>query len=198
MEYQPPTALPASPSGETYSNIPKFKRDVVAITEEKDLKGPEEKGVPPGHEVRTQRPFQEIRLPLLATLLTSAVFSVTAWFATVTFSSQSTSLAQHAFKKVFKIDVGVTLTVLRILQGILTGCTTYVLLAAFQLIQWTLVARENGANGLTVLALSPTTSVFGTLCMLFTSKPRMIDRVWALSRYVGNVLAPTTKYVDPF
>lgn len=145
-------------------------KHVFADATEKECE--DEQGVHP-------RPFNEIRFPLTATLFTSAVFAVTAWFAKATFTT-------HALKTAFNIDVGGTLTVLRILQGVLSGCTTYVVLSAFQLLKWSLVAREGGVNGLTVLALSPTTSTYGTLAILFASKPRAMDRLWALARCVGE------------
>jgi ABC-type uncharacterized transport system permease subunit len=130
--------------------------------------------------------FRETRLHLAFAVVTSAVFAITIWFARTTFSSRSGT--QETIKEVFKIDVGITLTILRILQGVLSACTTYILLGAFQLIQWTLVSRGNGLSGLAVLALSPTTSFLGTLGIMFSRKPHIMGRIWGLMRCVKKVI----------
>lgn len=81
-------------------------------------------------------------------------------------------------------DVSTTITIVRALQGILTTLVTVSLAQAFSYLQWSFI-RSSGADGVPYarqLALSPTTSVSGTLSLIFHRSTPLESRLWALFR----------------
>jgi hypothetical protein len=122
-------------------------------------------------------------ITLLAVVFASALFSVTSWFAHATFSDSSITRTQNALEKLFKGHVGNTLTVLSILQGLLSIVMGFVLDAILESIQWSLTSRNKGSRILTALGLSPTTSIFGTIGILFGRKAKGTDRCWGCAKY---------------
>lgn len=84
--------------------------------------------------------------------------------------------------KLLNVDVSNTLTILRLLQGVLSLCTTFVLLRAFEILQWALSGRKDGVRALLLLGLSPTTGVVGTTGLIFSRQVQWKDRVVAATR----------------
>lgn len=111
--------------------------------------------------------------PSLLMGLTIAVFSVTASFAKAAISTDSVSYLQKFSS---------TLAILRVLQGITSTLTNVALNQILELIQWSLVSRNNGLRLLTFLSISPTTGVLGMLGMVLRKYPRACDRAWAVCR----------------
>ncbi|KAI1967016.1 hypothetical protein LOZ58_000509 [Ophidiomyces ophidiicola] len=105
-----------------------------------------------------------LTLLLLWCLLSTALFSITAWIAQAKFSTSS------------------TLTWLRTSQGLLSTCSTIALAKVFELIQWALTGRNGGLYLLSLLGLSPTTGAWGATQIVFAKGARIFDRLWPALR----------------
>lgn len=113
----------------------------------------------------------------------TALFAVTAWFATSTFSGKPGNQANHILQSHLKISFSSTVTVLRVLQGLTSTFTAAAVAQSFEGIQWTLASRDRGVRLLSFLGLSPTTGIFGAVKLVFGRKEQQSDRAWAASRY---------------
>jgi len=120
----------------------------------------------------------------LAVIAATATFIVTAWFANATFSGESSARTFRVLKDVLHIDVRNTLTVLSILQGVLSFLMGIVLDDVLELVQWSLMGRAQGLQTLSILGLSPTTGAAGTLGIVFSRMANKTNRIWAGSKSV--------------
>ena len=121
-------------------------------------------------------------LLLLAVVLASACFAVTAWFAQATFSSTTSSRTNNALKNVLGVDTGDTLTILALLSGVLGFMMNLMLNETLDVWQWSLICRDNGVSLSTILAISGTTSSLGTMGLLVSRDPSTGARVWAAAK----------------
>ena len=118
----------------------------------------------------------------LAVLIASTTFAATAWFARATFSSTSSSSTRDFFKSVFGIDITDTLTVLAFLSGILAFLLGFVVDNLLDIVQWALICRSQGAELLSILAISSTTGALGTLGLLIDKPTPASARLWATGK----------------
>ena len=81
-------------------------------------------------------------------------------------------------------DVSTTITIVRALQGLLTTLVTVSLSQAFSYLQWSFIRSSHGDGTPYVrqLALSPTTSVSGTLSLIFHRSTPLGSRLWGFFR----------------
>ena len=91
-----------------------------------------------------------------------------------------TNSFSHSSK--LNIDVSSTLTILRLLEGVLSICSAIILLKSFENLQWTFSSRANGVSSLCLLGLSPTSDSLGTLGLVFSRHARWTDRLAATGR----------------
>ncbi|ORY14471.1 hypothetical protein BCR34DRAFT_560515, partial [Clohesyomyces aquaticus] len=82
----------------------------------------------------------------------------------------------------FKIDIGSTLAVLRIAQGVLSTLTTIGLLRALEMLQWGLAGRKHGLAGSAFLSLSPTTHILGVIRIVLSRLSNWSARGWSVIR----------------
>lgn len=139
------------------------------------------------------------RLHILLLLFTAAIFAVTAWFAQTTFSVSSIDNARSgsvlfisfcnprannstSCSSALFLGVSSTLTILRLLEGVLSACSTTVLLTSFGFIQWALTSRDDGVSSLCLLGLSPSSGYLGTLGLAASRHSRVVDRLAAGGR----------------
>ena len=159
---------------------------------------------PPAEEVRNRAPDGGVkrwfillfrgRTPLLLTVLSSALFGITAWFTQATFSTTTANAAgggsggsgsaKRMLGRLLKVQFGSSLAILRVLQGLLSTTTTMGLMKVFELIQWALTGRHQGLRCLSLLSLSPSTGLKGTLGIIFSRQARFADRLWGSMRCV--------------
>ncbi|OCT52480.1 hypothetical protein CLCR_09860 [Cladophialophora carrionii] len=107
----------------------------------------------------------------ILTTITTGVF-----IGTVLFGDDSTLAPSRYLVRRF----GSTVAVLRILQGLTSVLTTWVLSETLDLVQWTLVGREKGLRLLSLLSISPATGLSGMFMMIFLAK--LPERAWAMAR----------------
>jgi hypothetical protein len=89
---------------------------------------------------------------------------------------------------VLHLGVSSTLIILRLLEGVLSVCSSTVLLTSFSMIQWALTSRDDGVSSLCLLGLSPTSRYLGTLGLAFSRHSRWTDRLAAGAR-IGLITA---------
>jgi hypothetical protein len=128
-------------------------------------------------------------IPPLIVALATALFVAVAWFANATISDTSYTRTRNFIKTALHVDVGDTLTILSVLQGLLAFLMGMMLDSILELIQWSLMGRKQGLDLLSILALSPSTGVSGTLGILLCRTSGLQDRLWAFCKYVHLPIA---------
>lgn len=126
--------------------------------------------------------FAHTRSLILLAALSTGTFTLTVWYADAAFSAELTIHAAKAVNKLFRIEFGSAIAILRILQGLLATLTTASLYNAFEIVQWAHISDQDGAECLRVLGISPSTGVIGTLGLLVDRQARMVDRGWSSLR----------------
>ncbi|KAK1750897.1 hypothetical protein QBC47DRAFT_88788 [Echria macrotheca] len=112
----------------------------------------------------------------------SVLLAVIVYITTLTGQAESISEQKGHLSMVLKADVSTTLTLVRALQGLLTTALTVALATTFSYLQWGFVHRSPGMPYLRHLALSPTTSIWGTIRLILHPSPAWKSRLWALFR----------------
>jgi len=125
-------------------------------------------------------PFRQSLFHVFCTVLATVVFAITSWFAQATFSTAEGTNILNAIH----ISFGSTIAVLRFLQGLTSTCITILLNQALERVQWSLAGSQYGIRLLSLLSLSPATSLYGILGIAFGRRASFLDRVWALLRRV--------------
>ena len=113
----------------------------------------------------------------------TALFAVTAWFAGSTFAGKPGNQANHILQSHLKISFSLTVTVLRVLQGLTSTFTAAAVAQSFEGLQWTLASRDCGVRLLSFLGLSPSTGILGAIKLVIGKKEQQVDRAWAASKY---------------
>ncbi len=121
-------------------------------------------------------------IAILTMTVATATFISTAWFANATFSNRSFAHSKAILKNVLHIDISDTLTVLAVLQGVLSFLMGILLDNVLEIIQWSLMGRDNGLPALSILGLNPATGAMGTAGILCSGMATKTDRFWAFSK----------------
>jgi len=117
---------------------------------------------------------------VLATLLLLGMVAVIL----MTDRSETVSQERGSLPSYLKYDVSTTITIVRAIQGVLTALVGMTVSQSFSYLQWGFLrsSRDGGAPYLRQLALSPTTSVSGTLHLVFHRASGWEPRFWGLLR----------------
>jgi hypothetical protein len=115
---------------------------------------------------------------LIVTLVTTILLCATIGFSQATFSSTGASNIWH-------ISFTWSLAVLRILQGLTTSLTTFILCLGFESIQWTWI-EKTPCSLLTFLTISDSTGVMGLLRLGLNKAATRSQRLWPLLRYLHS------------
>lgn len=81
-----------------------------------------------------------------------------------------------------QLDAGAMLSVLAVIQAVITFTTNASLDQACEFLQWKLSADGAGIDTLTFLSLSSTTNWWGLIRIVMFSKSKSLNRIWAASR----------------
>lgn len=136
-----------------------------------------------GPQLRTRlERFNQTSTPILLCFLSICLLAIVITYVQATYSAEEWSNQGHPLSDLHKTDVGKTLTILRLSQGILSASISMALQNVFVLLQWSQMHRSNGVSYLNVLALSPTTGALGALGLIKSSAPRISAKIWALLR----------------
>lgn len=114
--------------------------------------------------------------------VSTALFAVTAWFAQTAFTPEAAIDATDALAKMFKMDAGDALAILRITQGVTSTCTTMGLTAAFEMLMWALAGRPEGIPFMRFLGIAPTTTIIGVISLVVSRVTELKDRLWSILR----------------
>jgi len=82
----------------------------------------------------------------------------------------------------YNINISSTLTILRLLEGLISLSASTVPLKTFGLLVWALSCRQSGAGALQVLGLSPIAGFPGTVALALSKNISWMDRVAAITR----------------
>ena len=122
--------------------------------------------------------LQQAALALASSALFTAIiliFAATSW-------AEVAADRQEALAWWMQGDVGTTILVVRVLQGLLTAVATTAICGAFTRLHW---RKMHGATGLSIVelvALSPTTLLLGTLRVVLGPHSGGMARMWASLR----------------
>lgn len=119
---------------------------------------------------------------VLATVLLLAMVAIIL----STDRSETLSQERGALPSYLKYDVSATITIVRAIQGVLTALVGMAVSQSFSYLQWGFLrsSRAHGAPYLRQLALSPTTSMSGTLLLIFHRASGWEPRLWGLLRFL--------------
>lgn len=107
----------------------------------------------------TSKKIQMSKSRLALAAASTTLFAVTAWFAASAFSSSPRNQANQILLSHFHVSFSLTITVLRILQGLTSTFTAAAVAQTFEEIQWTLASRDDGFRILSFLGIAPSTSI---------------------------------------
>ncbi|KAK4448934.1 hypothetical protein QBC34DRAFT_352135 [Podospora aff. communis PSN243] len=131
---------------------------------------------------RTQSPGVLLHFCILFSCLATYICIILIAFATEW--AQSASERGLPLGPWLRVEVGTTITVVRVLQGLLSATCTILLTRTLLYLKWSLIQRRGpqGIRYTTMLAISPTTLDWGSLRLIFASASRLPARFWALLR----------------
>jgi hypothetical protein len=112
----------------------------------------------------------------------SALFVVIVLVTLTTTWAQNLSDRQEKLSWWAKADVGTTLIIVRVLQGVLTAASTAAICSSFMRLHWNKINSEKGLPLADLLALSPTTHITGTAQLIFRRDTKPATRIGALAR----------------
>ena len=87
-----------------------------------------------------------------------------------------------AWKSLLWLGISDTLTILRVLQSLLSTSTSLALLKAFDVIAWILIKKSVGIRTLRLLGLSSATATWGVLGLLFSKHTKALDKMAAAAK----------------
>jgi hypothetical protein len=129
--------------------------------------------------------FSTIRqnsLRILFNLAVTAFFTVTLWFSQFSFPASGPEV--DTTKKAYQLPFSSGLALLRSLQGITSTLTTALVAQSLEITEWTCIKRKSGTRLVTVLSLSPSTSLCGLLTLALRGTSNLNARFWSISRFV--------------
>jgi len=125
-------------------------------------------------------------------LLSSALFVVILLVVQLTVWAERQSSQGQALDDRLKVNVSITLAVLRVLQGLLAALLTVSMARALLLLQWTLISRPRGIAYLSLLSLSGSTGLWGMFRIMFGFGSGLSTKAFAMMRYGG--IGPGSDY----
>jgi hypothetical protein len=128
---------------------------------------------------------QLVKVLFATALLAALVFVVMLTDQAETVSAEKGPLPSH-----LTLDVSTTITIVRAMQGVLAAVVAMILSQSFSYLQWGFLrSSKGGAPYVRQLALSPTTSVAGTLRLIFHRATGAGPRFWGFFRLLLLLLA---------
>jgi hypothetical protein len=115
----------------------------------------------------------------------SGVYVSIILYARSTDRAEAASEAGRPLTPFLKVGVGTTLTVVRVLQGILSAASAVALTRAMASLQWGLMAKPGGIPFRSLLALSTSTLDYGTARIIFSRSSEFVTRLEGAGRYEG-------------
>jgi len=123
---------------------------------------------------------QGTALQLAILSASTAAYAAIILFAHLTEKAEAASIHGERLSELLKADLGATLTIVRVLQGVLSAVCSAAASRALLFLQWTLTERPEGLSYRSLLALSPSTPSLGIIRILFSTS----SRPWARTRCV--------------
>ncbi|KAI0872377.1 hypothetical protein GGS24DRAFT_18477 [Hypoxylon argillaceum] len=134
------------------------------------------------HHKKKLHTILEVWLQICLGVVTIGLFAVIIVLVQASFAAQTRSDSNQALASIDKINMSLTLGILRLSQGILSALTTFLLDESFQFLQWTLISSKKGLSYASILGMSPTTGVLGMISLITSPLAKGTSIVWALLR----------------
>lgn len=114
----------------------------------------------------------------------AGLFAALIVLVNASFTAQSRSDEKQHLNGIHKIDANTMLTVLRIIQAILSTMSTTVINQSFELIQWARASDRRGISYTSFLAISPITGPWGMFLLVVTPLTRinLSSKLWVILR----------------
>ena len=146
---------------------------------------------------------QQLRTAPLGELLLQGTLATASslFLVVILLFTLATTWAEHATERQeplgwwMSADVGTTILVVRVLQGLLTVTATAAISTTFTRMHWRGMHAKEGIKLINLIALSPTTQLSGTIRVMMSSRSGAAARIWATLRlcltalpWLGGVL----------
>jgi hypothetical protein len=148
-------------------------------------------GSPPGRNAPRagNRGVGAIAWLLIKIVLATALLAGMVVIIMLTNRSETVSKERGPLPSYLRLDVGTTITIVRAMQGVLTALVGITVAQSFSYLQWGFLrSSQDGAPYIRQLALSPTTSIAGTLLLVLHQASGWGPRFWGLLRILLVVL----------
>lgn len=139
------------------------------------------------HHKKKLHTILEVWLQICLGVVTIGLFAVIIVLVQASFAAQTRSDSNQALASIDKINMSLTLGILRLSQGILSALTTFLLDESFQFLQWTLISSKKGLSYASILGMSPTTGVLGMISLITSPLAKGTSIFWALLRFVWDL-----------
>ncbi|KAI1114517.1 hypothetical protein F5Y14DRAFT_171521 [Nemania sp. NC0429] len=134
------------------------------------------------HHKKGKSKIKEARLQICLGVITLGLFGLIIVFVQASFEAQKKSDNHQALNSIDKLNMSLTLGLLRLSQGILSTSTAFLLDESFQYLQWILINSRRGLSYASNLSMSPTTGALGLIKLITSPITKGSSRLWALSR----------------
>jgi len=128
--------------------------------------------------------LEELLLQAGLVIISSLLFVAIFLFVLTTTWAEFSSSRQQALSWWVSADVGTSILVVRVLQGLLTVSATAAICSCFTRLHWRGMHKTEGLKLVDLVALSPTTLFSGTVRVIFSPYSGRSARFWAITRYV--------------
>jgi len=154
--------------------------------DDKMLRPPHEMAMGPSHvrsEHKSGRGMAALGQQLVGCCLATALLVGIVVVVLLTEQAEHVSGEKGELPSYLTLDVSTTITIVRAMQGVLAAMATVTVSQSFSYLQWGFLrSSRGGAPYVRQLALSPTTSIAGTLSLVFHQASGWSPRFWGLLR----------------
>jgi hypothetical protein len=158
--------------------------------EDKMLRPPHEIAMGAAHVRSERRGMTALAQQLVGICLSTVLLVAIVIVVLLTELAQRESDKKSELPAYLALDVSTTITIVRAMQGVLTALVAVTLAQSFSYLQWGFLRGSCGSVPyVRQLALSPTTSIAGTLSLVFHQASGWGPRFWGLLRLLLMLLA---------
>ncbi|KAK4445907.1 hypothetical protein QBC34DRAFT_306007 [Podospora aff. communis PSN243] len=126
---------------------------------------------------------------LVKVLFATALLAALVFVVMLTDRAEVVSAEKGPLPSYLTLDVSITITIVRAMQGVLAAVVAMILSQSFSYLQWGFLrSSKGGAPYVRQLALSPTTSVAGTIRLIFHRATGGGPRLWGFFRLLLLIL----------
>ena len=126
--------------------------------------------------------LNEFLLQAALVVTSSALFVAIILVTSATTWAELSSNSHQPLGRWVSTEVGTTLLIVRVLQGLLTAVATAAVCSAFTRLHWRGMSKREGLDLVELIALSPTTLFSGSIRVILSKDSSRSAQIWALVR----------------